>query len=50
MRDAVQQESRLEHLIKNTLAELIGISEEKSHAAKEAWAKAQKEYRKICRR
>lgn len=44
---AVQDEARLDHLIKNTRAELIGISEEKTQAAKEAWAMSQKEYRKI---
>lgn len=45
--DAVQSQARLEHLIKNTRAELIGISEEKTQAAKEAWAMSQKEYRKL---
>lgn len=45
---AVQDEARLEHLIKNTKAELIGISDQKTQAAKEAWAMSQSEYRKLC--
>ena len=46
--DAVRDEARLEHLIKNTRAELISVSEEKTQAGKEAWAMRQPEYRKLC--